>query len=167
MCPAVCPAVMTEPSIPERHFARIAGVPRATRQDWAARGLTSPQNAPYAWAILAEVSGLRELRAHFELADIEVVWPQVRARVARWKEPESAELLVDLVTLQAAWSPDPDRLLAKVRRGDPVQLIDLAAALGRARDGFATAAPASGPRRKISDELARKRQRRKTKQTGS
>lgn len=157
---------MTEASIPERHFARLAGVPRATRQDWAARGLTSPQSAPYEWTVLAEVVCLRELRGRFELIDIEVLWPQLRAEVRSWSASEPAEVLVDLVTLAATWSPETERVLVQLQGGGPVQLVDLAAALRQAHHGFAVAAPASGPRREVSDELAGKRQRRKTNQAG-
>lgn len=154
---------MTEASIPERHFARIARVPRATRQDWAARGLTSTQSAPYDWVALAEVVCLRELRGRFELIDIEVLWPQMRAQVQGWKASEPAEVLADLVTLGAMWCPETEQLLRQLRGGGPVQLIDLVDALAQAYDGFTVAAPASGPRREKSDELAGKRQRRKTK----
>jgi hypothetical protein len=154
---------MTETSLPERHFARLARVPRATRQDWAARGLTSAQSAPYKWAALADVTCLRELRGRFELSDLEAIWRQVRVEVRGWQDSKEAVVLVDLMTLKVLWSPDADGVLAHLHSGDPVQLIDLAGALRRAQEGFALAASATGSRRDVSDELAASHQRRTAK----
>ena len=150
-------------TIEERHFTRLAGVARTTRQDWARRHLVAAQVGPYAWCSLADVVAVRELRGQIESADVAVVWKQVRPQVALWSEGEPALVLLDCGLLRALWNPTEKAMLDVLRAGRPVRAIQLAAALSDARSGFEVAAAARQGSESAVDELHPRRARRRSR----
>lgn len=159
--------MIVKATIEERHFARLADVPRATRQDWAKARLTGGQTPPYRWQALAEVVALRELRLRLELVDVRVVWPQLKSSVSAWRAGEPARALIDLIELSALWCPRGPSALELLAEGRPVMQVDLEPALSVAHRGFGLAATAQATAGRVADDLAARRTARRPKRTSS
>lgn len=152
-------------TIEERHFARLANVPRATRQDWAKARLTGRQTPPYAWRALADVVALRELRQRFDLVDVRVVWPQLKPAVSEWHTGAPARALIDLLELSALWCPPEARVLERLAEGRAVVQVELESALSVARRGFDLAASASATAGEVADDIAARRAAQRPRRT--
>lgn len=149
----------TEATIEERAFTRLAQVARATRQGWAERRLTGPQNSPYSWSALAEIVVLRELRKVADGPDLDTVWKQIRSNVASWQPNDRATALVNLHTCEAYWSPDDRSIARALASGHPCLIVDFDEALSIARRGFDLGADAKRYRLEAKDEVSEQRKR--------
>lgn len=149
----------TPATISEEHFTRLARVARTTRQDWAKAGMVGPQHSPYELAALYEVVAYGHLRQSLS-GQADVVWAQLRTSLPAMTGQPSAELVLDLHLLRAAWVTDDTVIASTARAGHDVRAIDIGPALAEARIGFDLTVAASALARP-ADQLAPRRAARK------
>jgi hypothetical protein len=127
--------------ISEEHFSRLAGVARSTRLAWAKDGLIARQSSPYSLDQLREVVAVNALRAALGgTRDACVSWQQLRDGFDAACSSGTLELVVDMYSLQSSWVTEDSVIVATVRSGHQIRLIDLTSSINEADLGFRLAA---------------------------
>jgi hypothetical protein len=116
-------------------LSEVVGVLRQTRDAWAARGLLRRRDR-YELFDLVELAVLSELSKFLRKHDVPVAWAQVRPALKTVVATPSLALVWDSQERRATLTFEDNEIMALVRHGRPIQVIDLGARIASARGAF-------------------------------